>query len=264
MMAPAPFRRDRRHDRDRVAAARSGFVLTSPAAPSPLLVAEGVTRRLPEGVTLVTDISLRIGAGEFVAITGPSGSGKSSLLYLLGLLDRPTQGRVLLEGRDTATLAAAELAALRLARIGFVFQFHFLLAEFTALDNVLIPIRRLGRLGTAAARDKARALLAALALEDAADKLPEQLSGGMRQRVAIARSLANDPALLLADEPTGNLDTKNAAAVFDIFARLAREEGRTVIVVTHDADLARRATRRVQLVDGRIVSDEAQVGESGG
>jgi len=217
-----------------------------------------VTRRLPEGVTLVSDISLNIGAGEFVAITGPSGSGKSSLLYLLGLLDRPTEGRILLEGRDTLTLPTADLAALRLARLGFVFQFHFLLAEFTALDNVLIPIRRLGRFGTSAARDKARALLAALGLEEAADKLPEQLSGGMRQRAAIARALANDPALLLADEPTGNLDTKNAAAVFDIFARLAREEGRTVIVVTHDADLARRATRRVHLVDGRIVSDEAQ------
>ena len=230
----------------------------APGTMAPLLLAEGVTRRLPEGVTLVSDIDLRIGAGEFVAITGPSGSGKSSLLYLLGLLDRPTAGRILLEGRDTATLSAAELAALRLARIGFVFQFHFLLAEFTALDNVLIPIRRLGRLSGAKARAQARALLAALGMEDAAAKLPEQLSGGMRQRAAIARALANDPALILADEPTGNLDTKNAAAVFDIFARLAGEQGRTVIVVTHDADLAKRATRRVHLVDGRIVSDEAQ------
>ena len=216
-----------------------------------------MTRRLPEGVTLVADITLSVGRGEFLAITGPSGSGKSSLLYLLGLLDRPTAGRILLEGRDTATLPPAELAALRLARLGFVFQFHFLLAEFSALDNVLIPIRRLGRLGRAAARDQAMALLRALGLEAAADKLPEQLSGGMRQRAAIARALANDPALVLADEPTGNLDTKNAAAVFDIFARLAREEGRTIIVVTHDADLARRATRRIHLVDGRIVSDEA-------
>ncbi len=230
----------------------------APSEDPPLLAAEAVTRRLAEGVTLVDGISLRFGRGEFVAITGPSGSGKSSLLYLLGLLDRPTAGRILLEGRDTATLSPAELAGLRRARLGFVVQFHFLLAEFTALDNVLIPIRRLGRLPAAAARDRARALLAALGLEDAAAKLPEQLSGGMRQRVAIARSLANDPALLLADEPTGNLDTKNAAAVFDIFARLSREEGRTIIVVTHDADLARRATRRVHLVDGRIVADEIQ------
>ena len=224
----------------------------------PLLVAEGVTRTLPEGVTLVTDIDLTVARGEFVAITGPSGSGKSSLLYLLGLLDRPSRGRVLLEGRDTAVLPPTDLAALRLARLGFVFQFHFLLPEFSALDNVLIPIRRRGALPQAAAQDRAMALLDALGLAEAAAKLPEQLSGGMRQRVAIARALANDPVLLLADEPTGNLDTKNAAAVFDIFARLAQEDGRAVLVVTHDAELAQRATRRIHLVDGRIVSDEAK------
>jgi lipoprotein-releasing system ATP-binding protein len=156
------------------------------------------------------------------------------------------------------------MAALRLARLGFVFQFHFLLPEFSALDNVLIPIRRLGRLGDAAAREHAMALLGALGLADAAGKLPEQRSGGMRQRVAIARALANDPALILADEPTGNLDTKNAAAVFDIFAKLAVEEGRTVIVVTHDASLAARTTRRIHLVDGRIVSDGPTARDLGG
>ncbi len=220
-----------------------------------LLRAEGVARTLPEGVTLVRDVTLSIGAGEFVAVTGPSGSGKSSLLYLLGLLDRPTAGRILLEGQDTAGLDSTALAGLRLARLGFVFQFHFLLPEFSALDNVLIPIRRLGRLEGAAARAEAMRLLGELGLADAADKLPEQLSGGMRQRAAIARALANRPALLLADEPTGNLDTRNASAVFDIFGALTREQGRTVIVVTHDAELARRATRRVHLVDGVIVSD---------
>jgi lipoprotein-releasing system ATP-binding protein len=221
----------------------------------PLIDARGVTRTLPEGATLVRDVSLSVGRGEFVAVTGPSGSGKSSLLYLLGLLDLPTSGQVLLEGRDTAQLSAPEMAALRLARLGFVFQFHFLLPEFSALDNVLIPIRRLGRLRGSAARDRAMALLAAFGLAEAAGKMPDQLSGGMRQRVAVARALANDPALLLADEPTGNLDTANAAAVFDSFARLAAEEGRTVIVVTHDPDLAARTSRRVHLVDGRIVSD---------
>ena len=224
--------------------------------PAPLLVAENVTKTLPEGVTLVADIDLTVQGGEFVAITGPSGSGKSSLLYLLGLLDRPSAGRVLLEGRDTAALPPPDLAALRLARLGFVFQFHFLLPEFTALDNVLIPIRRRGALKLPQAQERAHMLLDALGLGAAANKLPEQLSGGMRQRVAVARALANDPVLLLADEPTGNLDTKNAAAVFDIFARLARDEGRAVLVVTHDAELAQRATRRVHLVDGRIVSDE--------
>jgi lipoprotein-releasing system ATP-binding protein len=226
---------------------------------SALLAAEGVGRRLPaENVTLVSDVTLSFSAGEFVAITGPSGSGKSSLLYLLGLLDRPTEGRVLLEGRDTAKLAPPELAALRLARLGFVFQFHFLLPEFSALDNVLIPIRRRGVLEGRAAKARAMALLDSLGLADAAHKLPEQLSGGMRQRVAVARALANDPALILADEPTGNLDTKNAAQVFDIFARLVAEQTRTVIVVTHDAELAARAARRVHLVDGRVVSDESQ------
>jgi len=231
-------------------------IAAKPIAPQPpLLEAREVTRTLPEGVTLVRDVNLTFARGEFVAVTGPSGSGKSSLLYLLGLLDRPTSGAVLLEGQDTARLDPRQMAALRLARLGFVFQFHFLLPEFSALDNVLIPIRRLGRLGGGAARARALHLLETLGLADAAAKLPEQLSGGMRQRVAIARALANDPALILADEPTGNLDTRNAAGVFDTFARLVAEEGRTVIVVTHDPDLAARASRRVHLVDGRIVSE---------
>jgi lipoprotein-releasing system ATP-binding protein len=205
----------------------------------------------------VRDVNLAFRPGEFVAITGPSGSGKSSLLYLLGLLDRPSAGQVLLEGTDTASLDGGALAALRLARIGFVFQFHFLLPEFSALDNVLIPIRKLGRLEGRAARERAMELLESLGLADAAAKLPEQLSGGMRQRAAVARALANAPSLLLADEPTGNLDTRNAQGVFDIFERLVDERAMTVLVVTHDADLARRARRRVHLVDGRVVSDES-------
>ena len=224
-----------------------------------LLEAQSIGRRLPEGPVLLSEASLAVTGGEFVAITGPSGSGKSSLLYLLGLLDRPSSGRLLVHGEDTTGLTGDALAALRLARFGFVFQFHFLLPEFTALDNVAIPIRRNG-LGRAEARDKAQAILAGLSLGADSAKMPDQLSGGMRQRVAIARALANDPALILADEPTGNLDTKNAAAVFDIFASLAREAGRAVVVVTHDTELAKRATRRVHLVDGRIVSDEAQPG----
>lgn len=217
--------------------------------------AQGLTRELPGPlpVTLVREIDLVVQPGEFVAVTGPSGSGKSSLLYLLGLLDQPTAGRVLLDGLDTRGLDPDALAALRLARIGFVFQFHFLLPEFTALANVEIPMRRLARLDDREIRARAAHLLEQLGLADHMRKFPDQLSGGQRQRVAVARALANDPPLILADEPTGNLDTKSAQTVFDIFRDLAHGQDRTVIVVTHDTELARMADRRVHLVDGRIV-----------
>jgi lipoprotein-releasing system ATP-binding protein len=218
--------------------------------------ARGVGRVLPGPVpvTLLEGIDLSIGEGEFVAITGPSGSGKSSLLYLLGLLDRPTSGSIILEGRDTAEADAAELAALRLSKLGFVFQFHFLLPEFTVLGNVMIPMRKLGGSPEAELRQRAEMLLEDLGLGDQAAKLPSQLSGGQRQRVAIARALANRPRVILADEPTGNLDTRSAQTVFDIFARLARETGTTVITVTHDEGLAAQTSRRVNLVDGRLVT----------
>ena len=222
-----------------------------------LIRAEGVTKVLNEGaneVTLVRDIDLDIEKGEFIAITGPSGSGKSSLLYLLGLLDLPTAGRILLDGQDTSPLSSAELAALRLAKLGFVFQFHFLLPEFTTFENVMLPMRRLGALDDAVMAARTRELLERLDLSKEGAKRPGQLSGGQRQRVAIARALANDPLVILADEPTGNLDTRNAQNVFAIFRRLVEEGGRTVIAVTHDTDLAALARRRVHIVDGRIAS----------
>lgn len=220
--------------------------------------AKGVGRTLPGAVpvTLVRDVNLEIAAGSFCTIIGPSGSGKSSLLYLLGLLDRPTLGEVLLDGLPTAALDESALARLRLAKLGFVFQFHFLLPEFTVLGNVMIPMRRLARLDDAAQRVRALSLLADLGLESESEKRPDQLSGGQRQRVAVARALANDPDILLADEPTGNLDTHNADIVFDIFARLAHENGKTVVAVTHNAELAARADRRIVIVDGRITDPD--------
>lgn len=221
---------------------------------SVLLKAEHLVRVLPGviPVTLVNDISLEINQGEFVAIMGPSGSGKSSLLYLLGLLDVPTQGRLWLSDEDTSRFDEEALANVRLAKLGFVFQFHFLLAEFTALDNVMLPMRRLDKLSAAAMLERAKQLLANLGLAEHGHKRPDQLSGGQRQRVAIARALANDPVLILADEPTGNLDTASAATVRQILRDLASQQGKTIITVTHDPVFAAAADRRIGLVDGKL------------
>jgi lipoprotein-releasing system ATP-binding protein len=223
----------------------------------PLLAAERLGRILPgeAPVTLVQDISLEVARGEFLVIMGPSGSGKSSLLYLLGLLDTPTAGRVLLDGRDTTGYDEDDLAATRLEKLGFVFQFHFLLAEFTVLDNILLPMRRLGRLAEAAARERAADLLRQFDLPDQGRKRPHQLSGGQRQRVAIARALANDPPVVLADEPTGNLDSRAATNVRQILHDLTRDLGKTVVAVTHDLTFAAAADRRIGIVDGRIDPD---------
>ena len=174
-----------------------------------LIAASDVTRILPGVVptTLVHDIDLTIGTKEYVAITGPSGSGKSSLLYLLGLLDLPTAGEVRIRGRATAHMDEAERAQTRLSMLGFVFQFHFLLPEFSALENIKLPMKALGHLTAEAMQDRAVSLLASLGLAEHAMKRPDQLSGGQRQRVAVARALANDPPVILADEPTGSLNS---------------------------------------------------------
>jgi lipoprotein-releasing system ATP-binding protein len=221
---------------------------------SPLIEAKGLTRILQETVpvTLVKEVSVTIAEREFVAVTGPSGSGKSSLLYLLGLLDRPTSGTLMIRGRDTDLMDEQERAATRLENIGFVFQFHFLLPEFTARENVEIPMRKLGRLARSEMHQRASDLLEALGLSDHLDKRPDQLSGGQRQRVAVARALANDPPLILADEPTGSLDSKSSEQVFTILETLVRKQGKTVVAVTHDLDMAARMDRRLNLVDGRL------------
>jgi lipoprotein-releasing system ATP-binding protein len=237
----------------------------------PIIEARGLTRILPGEVptTLVDTVDLTVNSGEFLAITGPSGSGKSSLLYLLGLLDVPTRGDVFIDGAPTATMAEEERAARRLADLGFVFQFHFLLPEFTASENVMLPMRALAESQHARARElgltresamraRADALLASFGLADHAWKRPDQLSGGQRQRVAIARALANDPKVILADEPTGNLDTASTDQVFAILGDLVANQDRTIVVVTHDLALAARADRRVHVVDGHIARDWRQ------
>lgn len=219
-----------------------------------LMSARQLTRVLPVDppVTLVRDVDLQIIPGQFHAVVGPSGCGKSSLLYLLGLIDRPTSGTVELRGVDTSDLNGDERAQLRLEQFGFVFQFHFLLPEFTALENVQMPIRRLGRLTGPEMSERSLTILDSLDLADQAEKTPDRMSGGERQRVAIARALANDPALVLGDEPTGNLDSENSARVVNVFQRLAHDQGRAVVCVTHDLGVAGAADVRIHMLDGSI------------
>src|SRR5437764_6346472 len=225
------------------------------------LQAVELVRRIEGAIshTLVNGIDLAVNKGEFVAITGPSGSGKSSLLYLLGLLDAPSEGEVIICGQPTSKLSETERADVRLTKCGFVFQFHFLLPEFTARENVLLPMRAYGRMSAREMNERAMMLLTSLGLAEQAAKRPNQLSGGQRQRVALARALANRPEIIVADEPTGNLDTASTEQVFSILRDIA-DNGQTVIVVTHDPALAARADRRIHIVDGKI----AEITERGG
>jgi putative ABC transport system ATP-binding protein len=206
-------------------------------------------------------VSLAVERGEFTAIMGPSGSGKSTLLNLVAGIDRPTAGRVLVGGDDLGPLSEARLARLRRARLGFVFQFFNLLGNLTVLENVLLPAQLQGT-RPAVARARADALLAQLDIADLADRYPARLSGGQQQRVAIARALVNEPLLLLADEPTGALDTHSGDQVMELIEGLNRE-GQTVLLVTHDAKLAtRHASRVVTLIDGRVEDDTRLDGAS--
>jgi putative ABC transport system ATP-binding protein len=218
-----------------------------------------LTRTFRQGdrtVTALAAVTLEIAAGEHVAITGPSGSGKTTLLQLLGALDRPSGGRLALEGRELARLGDGELTRLRLRRLGFVFQQFNLVPTLTARANIEAALDPLG-LRARERRARATARLADVGLADRAGHLPSQLSGGEQQRVAIARALATEPAVVLADEPTGNLDRASADVVAGLLGALAGEHGRTVVVVTHDAELAGRAPRVVRLEDGRVVADGA-------
>jgi lipoprotein-releasing system ATP-binding protein len=226
---------------------------------TPLLEARGLTRRLGIGAAareVLRGVDMTIEAGEFVALVGPSGSGKSTLLYLLGGLDHPDAGSVEIDGEDLARVNDDALAKLRNRLIGFVYQFHFLLPEFSALENVLMPLWARGGGRSREDRVWGTELLGRVGIAEKAAKLPRELSGGEQQRVAVARSLVNRPRLLLADEPTGNLDSANATAVYELFRELNRDFGQTILVVTHDTDWAARSDRVLRLLDGRLVGDE--------
>jgi len=220
---------------------------------------DGVRKTYGVGTPVETEvlhgIDTALERGEFAALIGPSGSGKSTLLNLIGLLDRPTGGRVYIEGQEAGTLEDADLTRLRGRSIGFVFQHHYLLPEFTALENVMMPILAARGRPDQEMRDSAAALLDRVGLTPWRDKKATDISGGQQQRVAIARSLAMKPALVLADEPTGNLDTKSADSVFDVLRDINETSRTTFLIVTHDPRLAQRCDRIIELVDGRIVSD---------
>lgn len=226
----------------------------------PILKLDDVRKRYNVGTPIETEVLHGIGfelhAGEFAALIGPSGSGKSTLLNIIGLLERPTSGSVRVRGADTTTLDDAGITALRGRAIGFVFQFHHLIPAFTALENVMMPMLIERGRRDAEMHERARELLVEVGLERALAKKPAELSGGMQQRVAIARSLAMHAPLVLADEPTGNLDTKTADDVFALMRRFNERFRTAFLIVTHDPRLAARCDRTIELVDGGIVSDQ--------
>ena len=243
---------------------REGSGVGSGTASDAVIACEQVVRSYPMGsaiVQAVRGIDLTISRGEFAAITGPSGCGKSTLLHLLGAVDVPTTGRVLVNGRDTASLSDREATDFRLRHIGFVFQRFYLMPTLSASENVELPLAEAG-MDKRARKARARELLGYVGLGDRLDHRPTQLSGGEQQRVAIARALSNEPALLLADEPTGELDAETGVRLLELFGQLHRD-GRTLVFVTHDAVVAQAAQRVIRLHDGRVASDTRVHARSG-
>ncbi len=231
-------------------------VTSSASAGALALRCANLQRYLGEGegrVHVLKGVSFEAQRGQVYAIVGPSGCGKSTLLYLLGLLDQPDGGSIEINGQAMSNSDDLARTAARGAHIGFVFQFHFLMLEFSALDNVLMPMRKLGRLSPAEMTDRAHALLGSVGLGEKTHRLGTQLSGGEQQRVAIARALANQPSIILADEPTGNLDVKNSGMVFDLLTRLAKENGQAVILVTHNPEIAQRCDVTRPMRDGVFI-----------
>ncbi|CAG5015940.1 Lipoprotein-releasing system ATP-binding protein LolD [Dyadobacter sp. CECT 9275] len=219
------------------------------------LSARGISKYFhePETFQVLKEVGFDVAKGEFVAIVGKSGSGKSTLLYLLSTMDTDYQGSITINGTIVTGLSQNQLSRFRNEHIGFVFQFHYLLPEFSVLDNVMLPALKLGKKSKEQIEAKAMELLAMLDIKGHESKKASKISGGQQQRVAIARALINEPAIIMGDEPTGNLDSKNTKVVFDIFRELARERGQTIIAVTHDDEFAANCDRIIEMVDGKIM-----------
>jgi putative ABC transport system ATP-binding protein len=224
----------------------------------PIVSINNIVKRFPVGndeVTVLHDVSLDIHQGEFVSIVGPSGNGKSTLLNMVTGIDRPSEGEVVVTGRPVHAMSENELAKWRGQEVGIIFQFFQMLPSLSLAQNVALPMEFAKKFGRAERRERAMDLLDMVGLADQANKLPGTVSGGQQQRAAIARALATDPPLLVADEPTGNLDAGTAQQVFDLFMRLVEEQGKTMLMVTHDQELAGRIPRKIEIVNGRITDD---------
>lgn len=219
-----------------------------------ILQVENIEKKFfdPIEFKVLNGISFNVNRGEFVTLVGKSGCGKSTLLYILSTMDTEYSGRLVIDGEDVTGYDQNKLAAIRNEKIGFIFQFHYLLTDFTCLKNIMIPALRLGKLSEQEIEYRAMEKLRMLGMEDQALKPASKLSGGQQQRVAIARALINDPLIIMGDEPTGNLDSKNTQIVFDILQELAHEKNQTIIAVTHDNDFAKASDRTIEMIDGRL------------
>jgi putative ABC transport system ATP-binding protein len=229
-----------------------------PNGKQPIIQVKNVVKDFQVGesqLTILKDISFEVQAGEFVSIVGPSGNGKSTLLNMMTGIDRPSAGEILVTGRAVHRMSENELAAWRGENVGIIFQFFQMLPALSLLKNVILPMDFAGKYTSRARRERAMELLDLVGLADQADKLPSMVSGGQQQRAAIARALANDPPLLVGDEPTGNLDSRTAAEIFDLFSRLV-DQGKTMIMVTHDKEMAQLVPRRIEIANGRVMQDQ--------
>ena len=227
---------------------------------SDIIQIRGLSKIYMNGVEVraLDNVDLDIKKGEFLSIIGPSGSGKSTLLHMIGILDTPTSGNISIDGKVITDMSEKERSKVRNEVLGFIFQYHHLMPDFNALENVMMPLL-IGGMKNKDAKRQASALLEEVGLGDRMDHRPNQLSGGQAQRVAIARALANDPGIVIGDEPTGNLDTKASDMIYDLLRKLNRDRGQTFILVTHDEEMARKTDRIIRIVDGRISGDSQEI-----